>query len=76
MKQPQESTGPIRPSKKAQKRSSVKELVGVFLSAGVSIDDIVIDRGPDGSVSVYKRVAAIAKPKGKYTDWDNAASFT
>ena len=41
--------------KAAMKRSGVKELVEALRSAGVSADDIVIDRAPDGSVRVYKR---------------------
>lgn len=40
---------------KAMKRSGVKELVDALKTAGVSADDIVIDRAPDGSVRVYKR---------------------
>jgi len=40
---------------KPMKRSGVKELVDALKAAGVSADDIVIDRAPDGSVRVYKR---------------------
>ncbi len=42
-------------SRKVMKRSGVKELVTALRDLGVSADDIVIDRAPDGSVRVYKR---------------------
>ena len=65
MKQPQDSTGPIRPSKKAQKRSSVKELVGALVAAGVDKDKIVIERDSDGTLRV---LTAPKLPKRKMTD--------
>ena len=72
MKQP----SPHKTPKAAMKRSGVKELVEALRAAGVSADDIVIDRAPDGSVRVYKRYQETSVPSGKSTDWDNAPAFT
>ena len=42
-------------NKPQMKRSGVKELVNALVSAGVHVDDIVVERDPDGSVRVYRR---------------------
>ena len=49
------------------KRSGVKELVSALVDAGVSGDDIVIDRAPDGSIRVYKRAP---ESRAKLSDLD------
>lgn len=43
---------------KQNKRSGVKEMVAALTREGVSIDDVVIRRDPDGTMCVYKRSPA------------------
>lgn len=45
-------TTPANISKR--RRSGVSELTNALISAGVSADDIVIQRDPDGTVRVFK----------------------
>ena len=52
---------------KSLKRSGVKEMVNALYDLGVSKDDIVIDRAPDGSIRVYKRGPV---ERAKMTDLD------